>query len=98
MMSPGERHEPTVALMNQLLPEPGTGPSPQPHLTPEQRIEAWIELMKFGDQCFMAGLQRRLRPGQDVRDAVRESYARRIEEPDRKLLRIMRRLEEADGR
>lgn len=46
----------------------------------------------------MAGLQRRLRRGQDVRDAVRESYARHVEEQDRKLLRMMRRLEEADGR
>ena len=83
--------------MSQLIPEPGTGPPPTRHLSPEQRIEAWIDLMEFGDVCFMAGLQHRLQPGNTPLDAARESYARYVEEQDKKLLRMARRFGGVDG-
>ncbi len=84
--------------MSQLLPHPDNGPPLHPHLTPAQRIEEWFELMRFGDVCFMAGLQHRLKPGQDAVSAARESYARYMEMQDQKLLEMARRFGARDGR
>ena len=85
------------AAMSQLIPEPGTGPPSMRHQSPEQRIEGWIDLMQFGDECFLAGLEHRLQPGQDELTAARASYARYMEEQDRKLLRMARCFGERDG-
>lgn len=84
--------------MSQFLPHPNVGPPLHPDLTHEQRIAAWIDLMEFGDVCFMAGLQHRLQSGKTPLDAARESYARYVEEQDKKLLGMARRFGGVDGR
>ncbi|HRX80751.1 MAG TPA: hypothetical protein P5307_16895 [Pirellulaceae bacterium] len=86
------------SVMSQLLPHPDNGPPLHSHLSPEKRIEAWIELMKFGDVCFLAGLQHRLQPGQDALSAARESYARYTEAQDEKLLKMAHRFGDRHGR
>ncbi|MBC8352490.1 MAG: hypothetical protein H8E66_10910 [Planctomycetes bacterium] len=83
--------------MGQLLPHPDIGPPLHPNLTSEQRIEAWIDLMEFGDELFLAGLKLRPEAEQDPLSAARESYARFMEEQDQKLLRMARRFGEAHG-
>lgn len=84
--------------MGQLLPHPDIGPPLHPHLTPKQRIEAWIDVMKFGDELFLAGLKLRPEGEQDPMAAARESYARYMEEQDEKLLRMAQRFGEPHGR
>ena len=84
--------------MGQLLPQPGMGPPLHPHLTPIQRIAAWIDLMEFGDDLFLAGLKLRSKDEQDPLAAERESYARYMAEQDEKLLRMARRFGERHGR
>ncbi len=84
--------------MGQLLPHPELGPPLHPHLTPKQRIAAWIDLMECGDELFLAGLNLRSKGEQDPLAAQRESYARHMEEQDEKLLRMARRFGEPHGR
>ena len=84
--------------MGQLLPHPDMGPPLHPHLTSQQRIEAWIDLMEFGDELFLAGLKLHAEDEQDPLIAARESYARYMEDQDKKLLRMARRFGEAHGR
>ncbi|MDA1049959.1 MAG: hypothetical protein O3C40_05700 [Planctomycetota bacterium] len=84
--------------MGQLLPHPELGPPLHPHLTSKQRIAAWIDLMEFGDELFLAGLSLRSKRDQDPLAAQRESYARHMEEQDEKLLRMARRFGEPHGR
>ncbi|MBP86349.1 MAG: hypothetical protein CMJ64_06500 [Planctomycetaceae bacterium] len=84
--------------MSQLLPHPDIGPPLHPDLSSERRIEAWIDLMHFGDQCFAAGASLWLRPGEDLVDAARESYARHMADQDEKLMAMAKRFEECNGR
>lgn len=84
--------------MSQLLPDPKLGPPLHPELSPEQRIEVWIDLMHFGDACFAAGANLRLQPGESLVDAARKSYARHMADQDEKLLAMAKRFEECDGR
>lgn len=83
--------------MSQLLPHPELGPPLHPNLSPEQRIAAWIDLMRFSDRCFEAGARHRLKPGEDLLDAVRASYARYMEDKDKKLLTMARRFAKCNG-
>jgi len=64
----------------------------------EERLQAWEELMRFGDQMFLAGLPLRSRPDEDEWAAIRRSYARHVAEQDRKLIRMMQRFEANHGR
>ena len=84
--------------MSELFPDPDLGPPLHPHLTGEQRIAQWIEMMEFADMCFIAGLEHRLQPGQTAIDAARESYERNLLEKDKKIEAMARRTGGTDGR
>ena len=78
--------------MNQLLPHPELAPQLRPGLTMEQRVAAWFEVMDWGDELLMAGLQRDLPEGLMLRDAVRQWYEQRTVEHDKQLDHMMREL------
>lgn len=77
--------------MGQLIPSSGTEPPPERHLSAAQRIEGWMDLMQFGDDCFLAGLKLRSPSELDELTAAKISYARYMEDQDQKLLRMARR-------
>jgi len=56
----------------------------------------WLEWMQFAEQIYLAGLKSRLKPGETLQDAVRKDYARWAEQHDRKLRRMMERLDAAE--
>jgi len=57
-----------------------------------QCVEAWFEVMDWGDELLLAGLQRDLPEGLTIRDAVRQWYEQRIVEHDKKIEHMMREL------
>jgi hypothetical protein len=84
--------------MNQLLPPPELAPTPRRDLTQEQSVLAWFELMELAERFWLANLQRQLGPGESLQDAVRRMYARWMDEHDRKLVEMARRLGRTHGR
>lgn len=83
--------------MNQLIPPIEFAPVPRRDLTPAQSVLAWFDLMKMGEQFWLANLHRQLKPGQTIQDAVRKNYARWMEEHDQKLIAMARRFGKANG-
>lgn len=78
--------------MSQLLPDPELAPQLRPGLTIEQRVAAWFEVMDWGDELLLAGLQRDLPEGLTLRDAVRRWNEERTAEHDKKVEHMMREL------
>ena len=70
-------------MANQLIPPPGMEPSLPDHLTPEQRVAAWVDLMDAGEAFLLAGLQRKVGLGGDVSEAYRRWWAQQMDEHDR---------------
>jgi hypothetical protein len=69
-------------MANQLIPPPEMDPPMYRHLTRQQRIEVWADLVDTANEFLMAGLRRKVGPGGDVVAAYREWYAREVEEHD----------------
>jgi hypothetical protein len=65
------------------------------HLSFEQRIAIWADLMDACDQLLQAGLQRKVGPGGDIKAAYREWHTAQMKEHDEMMLHLM---EEFDGR
>lgn len=82
----------------QLLPPHELQPTLRDDLTMAQRIAVWFEWMKFGDQLLLAGLQRDLKPGQTIEEAVRDWYKQQMEEHDKKLLHMMQEFDRRERR
>jgi hypothetical protein len=66
-------------------------------LTPDERVRAWIELMEFTDELFLAGLRHRIGPDGDLQEAVRQWYQRDRDERDRDIEHFMKELRRRDG-
>lgn len=67
-------------------------------VTPGQRIEQWADLVDSCEEVLLAGLRRKVGPGGDVKAAYREWYARRMDEHEATIRRMLQRLNEAEAR
>jgi len=70
-------------MANQLMPPPGMEHSIPDHLTPDQRLAVWADLMDAGEALLLAGLSREIGPDGDLREAYRRWYVGQMEEHDR---------------
>lgn len=78
---------------DELLPPPELAPAPMPeHLTMDERIAVWVDLMDACDAMVMAGLRREIGPEGDLRAAFRRWHAAQREEHDQMIVRWARRL------
>lgn len=79
-------------MANQLIPPPGMQPPIPDHLTPEQRVTLWADLLDAGEALVLAGLRRQVGPEGDIREAYRRWYVRQMEEHDRWMRRLAENL------
>ena len=69
-------------MSTELIPPADLAPSIPSGLTPEQRIEVWLDLMNAAEQFLLAGLRLKVGPGGDVQAAYRQWYAEHMAEHD----------------
>jgi hypothetical protein len=79
-------------MAGQLIPAPALAPPALDRLTPAQRGRVWLELLATGEKLVLAGLRRELGPDAELRQAYQEWYRQRMEEHDRVLEDMLRRL------
>jgi len=65
--------------------------------TPAQCVAMWVDLMNACEQFLLAGLRREIGPQGDLRAAYRQWYAERMEEHDRMIRQLARRLSASGG-
>jgi hypothetical protein len=53
------------------------------HLTPDQCVALWADVVDAGEALLLAGLRRQIGPEGDIREAYRRWYAEQMEEHDR---------------
>ena len=69
-------------MANELIPRVGIEHSLPNHLTPDQRVAAWADLMDASEELLLAGLARQIGPDGDLREAYRRWYVRQMEDHD----------------
>ena len=69
-------------MENDLIPPVGTEHSIPDHLTADQRVAAWADLMDASEELLLAGLTRQIGPDGDLREAYRRWYVREMEDHD----------------
>src|SRR5690349_6246890 len=69
-------------MANEVIPPVGMGNSIPNHLTSDQRVAAWADLMDASEELLLAGLARQIGPDGDLREAYRRWYVRRMEDHD----------------
>jgi hypothetical protein len=79
-------------MANPMKVPPDLSPPPPKHLTREQRIAVWVDLMDACEQFLLAGLRRKVGPEGDVQAAYRRWYAEQMEEHDRTIFRMLENL------
>jgi len=79
-------------MTNQLIPPPGMEPSLPEHLTPDQRLAVWVDLLETGEALLLAGLRLKAGPGGTIREAYRRWWAQQGEDHDRALRRMAENL------
>jgi hypothetical protein len=79
-------------MVNRLIPPPGMEPSLPEHLTPDQRVAAWLDLMDASEALLLAGLRREIGPGGDLREAYRRWWIQQCHEHDQALRRLAENL------
>src|SRR5437016_2273391 len=82
-MISNDRELNTRAMANQLIPSVGMEASIPKHLTPDQCVALWADLLDASEQFLLAGLARQVGPGGDIQGAYRRWYAQQMEEHDR---------------
>jgi hypothetical protein len=70
-------------MANQLIPAPGMEPTLPEHLTHDQCLRLWADVVDAGEALLLAGLQRDVGPSGDVQEAYRRWYEQQMEEHDR---------------
>ncbi|MSR32397.1 MAG: hypothetical protein EXR99_12930 [Gemmataceae bacterium] len=70
-------------MANQLIPPAGLELSIPSHLTPDQRVALWADLMDASEEILLAGLSHQVGPGGDLRAAYRLWYEQQMDEHDR---------------
>ena len=81
-----------ATMANQLIPPAGMEHSIPDHLTPDQRVTLWADLMDANEELLLAGLAREIGPNGDLREAYRGWYARQMEEHDRAMRQMAENL------
>jgi len=81
-----------ATMSNQLIPPAGMEHSLPDHLTPDQRVAVWADLMDASEELLLAGLAREIGPNGDLREAYRGWYARQMEEHDRAMRQMAENL------
>ncbi|HEY2882714.1 MAG TPA: hypothetical protein VGJ15_09780 [Pirellulales bacterium] len=76
-------------MKNQLIPPPELAPPSIRHLPMEKRIELWAELVDESEQFLLAGLERKLAPGESLSDAYRKWCEARMDEHDRTMAHLI---------
>ena len=83
-------------MAGQLLPPPEFAPSDLGEMPVERRVAVWLDMLNTGYKLVLAGLRHEIGPDGDLQAAYREWYAGQMEEHDRKLERMMRRMYESE--
>jgi hypothetical protein len=78
--------------MNQLIPPPELAPPSVKHLPVAQRVAVWADLVEATEAFLLAGLERKVGPGGNVRAAYREWNARQHAERDARLIQFLKNL------
>lgn len=73
---------------SQLIPLPGMDPPTPDHLTADQRVTLWLDLMDASEELLLAGLRREVGPGGDVVTAYRRWCEQQREEHDQAVRRL----------
>ena len=84
-------------MSGQLIPPPELDPPFEKRLNIEERLAAWIDVMKLGDELVLASLRRKIGPHGDLRAAYREWYADWVEGHDRMMLNMLKELARREG-
>ena len=79
-------------MANQLIPPVGMEHSIPDHLTPDQRVALWADLMDANEELLLAGLSREIGPSGDLREAYRSWYAMQMDDHDRAMRQMAENL------
>ena len=79
-------------MSGQLLSSAELAPSVPEGTSPQQCIAIWLDLLHTGHKLLLAGLRRDVGPDGDVQGAYRQWYARQMEEHDRTVVHMLRRM------
>jgi hypothetical protein len=79
-------------VAGQLIPPPELAPPALDRLTPAQRGEAWLNLLRLGEDFVLTRLRRQVGPDGDVRAAYQAWYWERMAEHDRMIEQMLRRM------
>lgn len=85
-------------MAGQLIPPPELAPPTGRVLTFEQRVSAWLDLMKLGDQFVLAGLRQKVGEDGDLDAAYRRWYKNKMEEHDQTTLHMLRDFDRRQAR
>jgi hypothetical protein len=80
------------AVAGQLIPPPELAPPSLERLTPGQRIEAWLSLLRLGENLVLERLRQEVGPNGDVRAAYQAWYWERMAEHDRMIEGMLQRM------
>ena len=77
-----------MSMMNDIQPtESDLTPTLPPHLSAQQRMAAWFDLMFVVERFFLTGLRRRIGPDGDLTAAYRQWYEQSMRERDEQRLK-----------
>lgn len=85
-------------MAGQLLPPTDSAPSDLSGMPVEQRLRVWLDMLDAGYRLVLAGLRHEIGPEGDLDAAYRAWYAKEMEEHDRKLVRMLERMNAREPR
>ncbi len=87
-------------MKNQLIPPPELAPPGIGHLSVQERITLWAQMVDEGDELVLAALRRELGPDADLTAAFTQWLDRRSDEKIRELRMVAesRRRERENGK
>jgi hypothetical protein len=85
-------------MAGQYIPPPELAPPPLPRdMPPEERVRAWLDLLRSCELLQLAGLRRGDQSEEQLQQAFRQRYERECDERlQERLCRDRERLSEAD--
>ena len=85
-------------MSHELIPPPELAHDLPDHLTYDQRVMLWLDVLETTDQMLLAGLAATLPPGADVREAYRKWYEDYCQEHFKMLERMAEHFNRVLGR
>jgi len=79
-------------MSGELIPPVELAPPSVKHLTVEQRINLWADLVDQTEAFLLAGLRSRIGPSGDLKTAYREWYARYLADRERSQIQFLQNL------